>query len=858
MATTTKHPLTRRGLVAIVTALTVGSVLALAGAAPLVPASAGAATAQAPVCTAHAAAKGCVPATPTGLAATRVSATGATLTWSPVPGATGYNLFVGGTMVKGTAAPPMTDTSRAPGSTVDYTVSAHDAAGRSTQTAPLTVTTLPATPRGLVATAGDGQVTLGWSAAAGASGYTVLSGGTPVTTTTATSVVVGGLDDGTTYTLSVEATDSSGPSAPAAAVAATPMPPLPGAPADVTASTITAAGATLGWDPVSRATDYVVTVGDVVLGTTTGTTWTDTSAAPGTTVPYSVAAVDASGAGTATTVDVETLPAAPSGPTASDPTASGATVTWQPVAGATGYVVAADGTTLGTTTATTWTDTTAASGSAVVYTVTASDTSGPGAPSTPVTVTTLPAAPTGVTPSAVTASGATVSWDGVPGATGYLVYVQDIVIATTSATTWTDTTAAAGTTVPYSVAATDASGSGAPSTPVTVTTLPAAPAGLAASAVTASGATLTWQPTTGATAYVVSAGGTTLGTTTSTGWTDSTAPSGSPVDYTVAATDASGSGAPSTPVTVTTLPAAPVGLAASAVTASGATLTWQPTTGATAYVVSAGGTTLGTTTSTGWTDSTAPSGSAVDYTVAATDASGSGAAAAADVVTLPAAPTEPTASAVTASGATLTWAAVPGATGYLVYAQDILVAGTTAPTYADASSPSGSAVSYVVVATDASGAGQPSTAVAVTTLPAAPDGLSASAVGATGATLTWSPVAGATGYTASVDGTPFEATSRTAATDTGEAPGATLQYTVTAQDATGGSVPSAPVQVVLAPAAPVGVAAYPAAGALSVRWPAVPGATSYAVRSPESHRSWSPAPRRRWPDSPTGPPTRPP
>ncbi len=853
MATSPKHPLTRRGLVACTAALTIGCALGIAGTVPAVATAAGGATpSTAPVCTVRSSAGGCVPATPTGLATTAVSAHGATLTWATVPGATGYSVFAGGSMWKGVAAPPATDASRAPGSTTDYTVVAHDAAGRSAPTAPLDVTSLPQAPTGLVATAGDGQIALSWSAAAGATGYTVLSGSAPAGTTTATSTVLTGLTDGTTYTLSVEATDASGPSAASAAVAATPMPPLPGTPADLTGSAVSASGATLNWNPVPRASSYLVYAKGIAVGATTATTYTDTTAAPGTTVPYSVAAVDASGAGPAASVDVTTLPAAPAGLVASDPTASGATLSWAPVTGATGYIVSSDGTRIGTTAAVDYTDVTAPSGSAVAYTVVAVDASGSGASATPVTVTTLPAAPTGLTVGGVTASGASLTWDPTPGATGYLVYVQNIVIGTATRTAYTDTTAAAGSAVPYSVAAVDASGSGASGPPVTVTTLPAAPTGLVAGGVTASGATLTWNPVTGATGYVVFAQGSPLGSATGATYTDASSPSGGTVTYTVVAVDASGSGASATPVTVTTLPAAPTGLSASGVTASGATLTWNPVTGATGYVVSTPQGPLGTTTTASFTDTSAASGGSVDYQVAAVDASGTGATATTGVVTLPAAPTGLVAGGATASGATLTWNPVTGATGYLVYAQGSPLGSTTGTTYTDASSPSGGTVTYTVVAVDASGSGASATPVTVTTLPAAPTGLSASGVTASGATLTWNPVTGASHYVVSTPQGPLGTTTTASFTDTSAASGSTVDYQVAAVDASGTGA-TATTGVVTLPAAPTGlVAGGVTASGATLTWNPVTGATGYLVYAQDILVGTATAPTYTDASSPSG------
>lgn len=734
---------TGRILAAALAALVIGTSLGAAAPAGATAARWATYCAQHP----HTTSGHCVLQAPGALTASAVTVSGATLAWPRVKGGKSYEVFADGAALASTTTTSMVDTSRGAGTTTAYAVATRNAAGLSAPGTAVRVTTLPGAPSGLVATAGDGWIALAWTAVPGATGYTVQSSGSTLATTTAPSTVLGGLVDGTTYTLQVVATDASGNSAPSSTVLAAPVLPLPAAPTALAASAVTASGATLTWNPVAGATGYQVSADGTALGTTTGTTYTDATSPSGSTVTYAVAAVDPSGAGPAVAVSVVTLPAAPGTVRASAVTASGATLTWDPVAGATSYAVTANGSPLAVVTAPTYTDESAVSGTAVAYSVAAIDDSGSGAPSTPTTVVTLPDAPTGLGVSAVTVFGATVTWLPVRGATGYVVFVDGTPAATLTQPGYIDTTSSPGTEVDYSVAATDSSGSGLAADPVAVVTLPSAPTGLTASSVTASGAALTWNPVPGATGYQVSVGATVLATTTSPAFTDTSAGSGSTVTYTVAASDASGSG-PATTVAVVTLPAAPGPVRAAAVTCHGATLSWDPVAGATSYLVASGGNWLATVTGT---------------------------------------------------------------------------------TYTDAASSSGAAVTYVVTAADASGPGAASAPVGVTTLPDAPSGLAASAVTGSGATLTWNPVPGATSYALYGAATPVLTTTGTTVTDAGEAPGATLEYRVTAWDAAGESVASAPVQVVLVPATPTALVAYPADGALHVSWAPVSGATGYRV-----------------------------
>jgi autotransporter-associated beta strand protein len=96
-----------------------------------------------------------------------------------------------------------------------------------------TIYNLPAAPSGLTATAGDGQVSLSWSAVSGATGYVVkqsASAGGPYTTIATpagTNHIATGLNNGTTYYFVVSATNPAGEGAASAGVSAVPQSALP-------------------------------------------------------------------------------------------------------------------------------------------------------------------------------------------------------------------------------------------------------------------------------------------------------------------------------------------------------------------------------------------------------------------------------------------------------------------------------------------------------------------------------------------------------------------------------------------------------------------------------------------------------
>jgi len=157
----------------------------------------------------------------------------------------------------------------------------------------------PAAPTGVVASAGNGQVTLTWTASVGATSYNIYwstssnvskSGGMRVTAATSGNAVAG-LTNGSLYYFVVTAENASGESSESSSASATPEPPAPGAPIGV----LGAAGngqVTLSWTSSSGATSYNaywstsasvsksagtkiqgIASGDAVTGLTNGTTY---------------------------------------------------------------------------------------------------------------------------------------------------------------------------------------------------------------------------------------------------------------------------------------------------------------------------------------------------------------------------------------------------------------------------------------------------------------------------------------------------------------------------------------------------------------------------------------------------------
>jgi len=258
-----------------------------------------------------------------------------------------------------------------------------------------TTTQTPAQPSGLQATAGNAQVSLVWSASAGATSYHVkratTSGGpyTQVAAPAMTNFADAGLTKGTSYFYVVSAVNTAGESANSVQASATPVAPTqpPAVPTGLQATSGNAQ-VVLAWSASTGASSYHVkrstTTGGpyTQIGAPVATNFTDSGLTNGMTYFYVVSAVNSAGE-SANSSQASATPAAPSQPPAA-PTGLQATggnaqaaLTWSASAGATSYHVKRSTTTggpytqVGVTTTTSFSDTGLTNGTIYFYVVSA-------------------------------------------------------------------------------------------------------------------------------------------------------------------------------------------------------------------------------------------------------------------------------------------------------------------------------------------------------------------------------------------------------------------------------------------------------------------------------------------------------
>ena len=344
----------------------------------------------------------------------------------------------------------------------------------------------PAAPTVTMTYSDSGKPKLTWNAVSGATSYRVFrsesrgTGYSLLGTTTATSYTNTGAAVGKTYYYRVKAVNSVGTSGYSNIVSGKAKTAAPAAPS-VTAGNSSTGKPQLTWKAVSGAVKYEVyrstrqNSGYSLLGTTTSTSYVNTGASTGTTYYYRVKAVNRNGmaSGYSNIVSGKAKAAAPAAPsvTAGNSSTGKPRLTWKAVSGATSYRIYRSenrGTgysLLGTTSSTSYVNTGAAAGKTYYYRVKAVNRDGMASGYSNIVSgkATLPAPVLNIGLS-VSSGKPMLAWDAVPGATSYRIYRSTSrdsgysLLATTTSTSYVNTSAAKGTTYYYRVKACNAAG----------------------------------------------------------------------------------------------------------------------------------------------------------------------------------------------------------------------------------------------------------------------------------------------------------------------------------------------------------------------------------------------------------------
>ncbi|MGB5303421.1 MAG: fibronectin type III domain-containing protein [Gemmatimonadota bacterium] len=613
------------------------------------------------------------PTPPTNLSASTVSASEIDLTWtaSTAGDVTGYRVLRNGTSV---AVLGTTTSYRDSGlqgfTTYNYTVTALDSEGlESGPSAPAQATTLdatpPTTPSNLAATA-TGTTTIGltWAASAdpetGVASYLVFRNGSEIGSTSQTTYQDTGLSPSTTYKYRVRAVNGDGleSSLSNEASATTRDGSGPSTPTNLAATPAGTDRIDLTWtassDPESGIAYYLVYRDGSQVGQTSQTSFNDTGLSPATRYVYRVLAVNGDGLesglssqAAATTLDA-TEPSTPTNLVATPADTDRIDLTWtassDPESGIAGYRIFRDGSQVGQTAQSSYTDTGLSPATEYEYRVRAVNGDGlQSGLSDPAKATTLdatpPTTPQNLAAAPVGTERIDLTWDASQdpesGVAEYRVFRDGSEVGTTTQTVFQADGLSPATEYSFYVVAVNGDGlDSEPSATVNSTTFdgtgPTTPTLLTATALGTDRIDLEWAPSedpeSGIASYKVFRDGSEVATTTETAYQDTGLDPATTYEYRVSATNGDGlQGGLSDPAQATTLdgsgPSAPANVAAETVSQTQINLTWtaseDPESGVDRYIVYRDNTMIGSVTDTSFADSGLTQNTTYVYSISA-------------------------------------------------------------------------------------------------------------------------------------------------------------------------------------------------------------------------------------------------
>ncbi len=793
-------------------------------------------------------------------------------------GVVSYKVYRGATLAGTANGALFSDTALATDGSYQYRISAVDAAGNeSAQSAALTVVydkTAPPTPINLAgASPTRNAPVLDWDSGGsdnltGLDHYEVYRGATLVSSVGGgtTAYTDTSLSSSGSQTYTVKAVDGAGNQSVASAPRVVIFDVVaPNAPTSTTLPPAVRVKPTVTWPAVtdtggSGIAFYRVFRGGVAIGTATATSYTDNAVTTEGSYTYTVSAVDNAGnegpaAPEKTTIYDVTAPSPPGAVSGTTPTKAKPTLNWAAATDPSGsgvatYTAYRNGSSIGTSVTTSFTDAALSINGNNAYTVMATDLAGNTSTLTaPVSIvydTTAPPAPVGLTGVSPTADKPYMTWtdggaDVLSGLDRYDVYRGTTLVGSVPAgtTDFQDNSTLAAGTYQYTVKAVDHAGNASNASLSKSFTYdnvaPNAPANLAAASPTRL-PILTWgavTDTAGIARYDVYRDGVLAGSSASTTFTDNGVPADGPYTYTVRGIDNAGNiGAvsPSKLVVVDAVaPPMPINLTAPSPSATKPSLAWTTggadnSSGFKHYQVYRNGVALATTTASGYVDASASVNGSFQYEVAAVDNAGNESAKAGPVTvdydsTAPPVPTGVTGATPTRQAPAIAWFSggpdnISGFSHYNVYRGTVKVnaAPVTATSFTDANLAVDGSYAYTVRAVDNAGnesvASVARTIIFDQTKPTVPAAVMVTTPTRLQPALTWTAstdgaASGIQRYDVYRDGALIGSTTGLAFTDTAVLSDDTYAYTVRAIDNAGNeSLDSAPRSVLVDHIAP--------------------------------------------------------
>jgi chitodextrinase len=513
------------------------------------------------------------------------------------------------------------------------------------------------------------EIDLSWGASTddvGVDHYEIYRNGAAYASTVNITYNDSGLTPNTAYSYYITAFDAAGnQSAASNTVDSTTLADTspPTAPSNLHQTGSTVSSVSFSWNASSDnvgVVAYNIYRSGSLIRSQSGTTYTDTGLSPFNAYQYNISAVDAANNASnlssslyAATAQDTTPPSVPDNVSETGSTVSSISLAWDASTddvGVAGYHVYRDGSLIGSTGGTTFTDNGRTVSSSYTYTISAYDAAGNQSNQSAAfsgnssNDTTPPTIPPNVHTTTIEDNSITIAWDAATddvGVAGYKIYRNAVLVGTTTTdTSYTDSGLSPVTQYTYTVRAYDAANNESSdsaalqATTAYDTTPPSVPASLTSMATTDTTISLSWNASTdnvGVTGYDLYRNGALITTTSSTSYTDTGLAVHNSYVYSVRAHDGSGNNSAQTsPYTVSTLPdqvppSTPGNVQSLAQTTTSISLSWDPASddvGVVSYNIYRNGSLIANSTATNFDDQTLTYNTAYQYTVTALDAAG--------------------------------------------------------------------------------------------------------------------------------------------------------------------------------------------------------------------------------------------
>ncbi|OGO82082.1 MAG: hypothetical protein A2Y18_06570 [Clostridiales bacterium GWD2_32_19] len=435
------------------------------------------------------------PTQPTNLTVTAKTETSISLSWTASTDnieVKGYNIYRDLVKIDETTETIFTNINLIPGETYSYTVKAYDATNNVSDDSMIISETTnpdyekPSTPINLSTNVSERMITVSWDASTDnilLKGYDLYLDGVRFDSTIDTTYSFTNLIPGKTYLIYVKAYDIAlNYSDDSTTVIETTVPDLekPSVPTNLLSTSVSETSVTLEWTASTDNVEvegYYVYRNDTKVGTTSKTTWIDSTLKPGKEYPYTVVAYDygsnisdESNLVIITTLEDQTAPISPLNLTATEITENTVTLSWSASTdnvALKGYYIYIDGTKVGTTRKTTYTATSLIPGRTYIFIVKAYDTaSNVSTGSNMVSISTkvdleAPSQPSNLITSSLKKASLVLSWNAATDnveVKGYDIYRNGTKLTSTNKLNYKDKDLIPGTQYTYEIVAYDVAG----------------------------------------------------------------------------------------------------------------------------------------------------------------------------------------------------------------------------------------------------------------------------------------------------------------------------------------------------------------------------------------------------------------